>query len=120
KINANMRVGYVGINAGAKTPLYQRFQDEFTVVAAHWLPKGSSSDSAQKILDKIAKYDAVVIAVHNLNFTPGSNYGLSPEAINFLQQAGCKSNVMVVLMGNAYAMQYFCGSSSVMVGYEDD
>ena len=121
KINENMRLGYVGINATGRTPLYQQLVDEFIVVKSHWLPKGTSADSMQRILKAIAKYDAVIIGVHNLNFTPSSSrYGLSDDAVNFLQQAGCKSNVMVVLLGNAYAMQYFCGASSVMVGYEDD
>ncbi len=121
KINENMRIGYIGINAGAPTPLYQRLQDEFLNVDAHWLPKGNSPDSTQRILQRISKYDAAIVAIHNLSFTPGNNnYGLSDDAINFLQQAGCKNNVMVVLMGNAYAMQYFCGANSVMAGYEDD
>ncbi len=120
KINYTMRVGYVGINANNSTPLYEALNDKFNNVRAHWLPKGTSLDSTQKVLDRIADYDATIIAVHNLNYTPGNNYGLSNEAIAFLQYAGCRNNTMVVLMGNAYAMQYFCGAGSVMVGYEDD
>lgn len=120
KINENMRIAYVGINANTKTPLYKKLQEEFIVVKDHWLPKGASADSGQKILECLPKYDATIIAVHNLNFTPGGRYGLSEDAVSFLQQASCKPNVMVVLLGNAYAMQYFCGASSVMVGYEDD
>ena len=120
KINENMRIGYVGVNANTSTPLYEKLNDQFDNVRAEWLPKNSPADTVQKILDGMAKYDATIIAVHNLNFTPGNNYGLSDEQINFLQLAGCRNNVMVVLLGNAYAMQYFCGAGSVMVGYEDD
>jgi beta-N-acetylhexosaminidase len=125
KINENMRIGYVGINAQAingktTSPLYEALNDRFDNVGANWLPKGSSEEATQKLLDKISVYDAAIVAIHNLNFTPGNNYGLSDEAINFLQQAGCRNNVMVVLLGNAYAMQYFCGSQSVLVSYEDD
>ncbi len=120
KINKNMRIGYVGINASASTPLYEALNDKFDNVRAQWLPKGSTLDSAQNILNSVSNYDAVIVAIHNVNFTPGGNYGLSSEAIAFLQYAGCRNNVMVVLMGNAYVMQYFCGAGSVMVGYEDD
>ena len=120
KINYSMRIGYVGINANNSTPLYEALNEKFDNVKAHWLPKGTSLDSTQKVLDNVANYDATIIAVHNLNYTPGGNYGLSNEAIAFLQYAGCRNNTMVVLMGNAYAMQYFCGAGSVMVGYEDD
>ena len=120
KVNENMRVGYVGINASTSTPLYERLNDEFNNVKAEWLPKNSPADTIQKVLDGMPKYDMTIIAVHNLTFAPGNNYGLSDEAVNFLQQAGCRNNVLVVLMGNAYAMQYFCGAGSVIVGYEDD
>ncbi|MFI5196160.1 MAG: glycoside hydrolase family 3 N-terminal domain-containing protein [Chitinophagales bacterium] len=120
KINENMRIGYVGINANISTPLYEALQDEFNNVSKAWIHKGSTADSIQKILDNLSKYDATILAIHNLSFTPGNNYGLSDEAINFLQQAGCRNNVIVVLLGNAYAMQYFCGAQSVLVSYEDD
>lgn len=120
KINYTMRIGYVGINATGSTPLYEALNDKFDNIKARWLPKGTTLDSAQRILDNVSNYDAVIVAVHNLNFTQSGNYGLSNEAIAFLQYAGCRNNVMVVLMGNAYATQYFCGSGSVMVGYEDD
>ena len=122
RINENMRIGYVGVNAGrgTSTVLYERLNDEFENVKPEWLPKGSPADTVQKILDGMSKYDMTIIAVHNLNFAPGNNYGLGDEAVAFLQQAGCRNNVLVVLMGNAYAMQYFCGAGSVVVAYEDD
>lgn len=120
KLNDAMLIGYVGINATGTTPLYARLEDKFDNMKAGWLPKGASADSAQRLLNRLSGYSSVIVAIHNLNFTPGGNYGLSDEAIAFLQQAGCMSNVMVVVLGNAYAQQFFCGSGSVMVAYEDD
>ncbi len=119
RINENMRIGYVGVNATSAV-LYEKLNDEFNNIKAEWLPKGSPADTVQKILDGMPKYDMTIIAVHNLSFAPGNNYGLGDEAVAFLQQAGCRNNVLVVLMGNAYATQYFCGAGSVIVGYEDD
>jgi beta-N-acetylhexosaminidase len=120
KLNETMRIGYIGINATESTPLYAALEDRFDNVTAAWMPKGTKADSAQKLLESLSRYSTVIIGIHNLSFTPGSNYGLNDEAIAFLQQAGCMRNVMIVLMGNAYAMQYFCGSGSLMVAYEDD
>jgi len=120
RINENMRIGYVGINAGGPTPLYQKLDDEFNSVGREWLPKGTSAEHMQRVLDGISKYDATVIAVHNVSWTPGNSYGLGDEAISFLQQAGCRNNVIIVLLGNAYAMQHFCGAQSLLVSYEDD
>lgn len=120
KLHENMRIGYVGINASEPTPLYLKLDHRFDNVQASWLPKGTKTDSVQRVLDGLSRYSSVVVAVHNMSFTPGGNYGLGDEAIAFLQQAGCLSNVMVVVLGNAYATQFFCGANSVMVSYEDD
>lgn len=120
KINENMRMGYVGINASDPTPLYLKLDHRFDNVQASWLPKGTKTDSVQRVLDGLSRYSTVVVAVHNMSFTPGNNYGLGDEAIAFLQQASCISNVMVVVLGNAYATQFFCGANSLLVSYEDD
>ena len=120
KINENMRVGYIGINADSTRPLSEALSDRFVSMKPEWLPKGGNEKSWQRTLENLSKYDAVILAVHNVSFTQGNSYGLGDDAADFLKQAGCRNNVMVVLMGNAYAMQYFCGASSIMVGYEDD
>jgi beta-N-acetylhexosaminidase len=122
KINENMHMTYIGINADNRTPLYDVLQHEFLNVKPQWLPKGCSASQTQQVLENLSKYDAAIIAVHNVSYTPGSNnnYGLTDDEIGFLQQAGCRNNVMIVLLGNAYASQNFCGSGSLMVAYEDD
>lgn len=119
KINENMRIGYIGINADSSV-LYSKLQDKFNNISTDWIPKSSKAARYEKALENINKYDAAIVAIHNINFTPANNYGLSDDAVEFIAQAGCKSNVLVVLFGNAYASQYFCGSNSVMIGYEDD
>ncbi len=120
KLNENMSVTYIGINATTTTPLYERLKDAYPLMKAGWLPKGGATDACQNLLANANDHDAVIVGIHNVSFTPGNNYGLSEEALTLIKQASCKTNVMLVLMGNAYAMQYFCGSPSVMVTYEDD
>lgn len=120
KINETMRIGYVGINANEPTVLYNELEEKFDNVKGMWLPKGSRPEKAQDILDGLSQYSTVIVAVHNMSFTPNGNYGIGDEGIAFLQQAGCMRNVMIVVLGNAYATQFFCGAGSVMVAYEDD
>ena len=120
KINGNMRIGYIGINANATTPLYETLQTAFDNVASYWLPKGTTPEEADDILSQMKDNDANIIALHGMGNNPGNFYGLSEEAIYFLLQAENRKNVMVVDLGNAYALQYCYTTPSAIVGYEDD
>ncbi len=120
KLVENMRLAYIGINADTTTVLYETLHKAYPRVEPKWMPKGSNGKNMRKILESMPNYNAVVIALHNVSNTPGNSYGLGDSVVEFLQQAACKNNVMVTLMGNAYAMQYFCGAQSALVGYEDD
>jgi len=120
KINENTRISYVGLNAARPTTLYNALNDKFDNIQATWVPKGTPGDTIYKVLDKIAKNELTIVAVHNVSFYPGNDYGLGDDALYILQQLETKSNVMVVLLGNAYAMQNFCNEKSILVSYEDD
>lgn len=120
KVNKNLRVAYVGVNTDVSTQLYKELQDNLGNVTRILLPKGSPADSVKAITDIMDAYDAVVIGVHNVSFYPGNNYGLDASALSLLQEAQNRNNTMIALLGNAYAMQYFCEAPSVIVGYEDD
>lgn len=120
KMNESMRIGYVGINASESTVLYEELEEKFDNIKPMWLPKGSTAEKAQNILEELSQYSVAIVAVHNMSFSPNGNYGIGDEGIAFLQQAACMRNVMIVVMGNAYATQFFCGAGSVMVAYEDD
>lgn len=120
KLNDNTSIAYIGINTAKPDVLALALQDRFANIKPVCLHKGMPDDSVKAALVSLDNYDAVIVGIHGLNFAPGNNYGLSDELMNVLQQVACRSNTMMVLMGNAYAMQYFCGAQSVLVGYEDD
>ncbi|MBA3827945.1 MAG: serine hydrolase [Taibaiella sp.] len=123
KINRNMHVAYVGVNADTTTYFYQRLRDSLAInLPAYWLPKKSGAAAVEALGQKIARYDATIIAVHNAAMYPGSsgNYGLSDEQLGFLKQAQGMNNVMIVVLGNPYMLQHFCYARSAVVAYEDD
>jgi len=120
KINRDMRVGYIGINVNSTPELCKELYDSLGNVISDWLPKGSSAERVSQLLEKIKDYDATIVAVHNISFYPASCYGLDAQVLSFLQQIQNRDNVMVVLLGNAYACQNFPQPKSLMITYEDD
>ncbi len=90
KMNRNMRIAYIGVNAAAPTDLYNTLNDNLGYIKATWLPRGTTAADAMKILDKSAENDVTVIGVHNTSLYPGGNYGLDAVQVAFLQEAQSK------------------------------
>ncbi len=120
KINQNMSIAYLGINADKTTPLYEALKEEYPNMKAVWLPKTGDNEVCRNVLANAANYDAIIVGIHKINFVPNNNYGLNEEALAVIRQAAQKKNTMIINMGNAYAMQYYCDAPSVMVTYDDD
>jgi len=122
KLNRNIHINYVGVNAPSNTYLYDIFRDSLKLydMPASWLPKGADDDGFKTILDKIDQSDATIVAVHNTSFYASRNYGLDVNEISFLKKIQDRPNVMVVVLGNPYILQNICDVRSAMVAYNDD
>jgi beta-N-acetylhexosaminidase len=121
KLNEKSNIGYVGLNVTSNSSeMLDQIITSVNPINTYWLPKKSNREQADSILNSISNFDAVIVGVHNINFSPLNNYGLNDDALYFLKQVEQKKNVMVVYLGNAYAMQTCLNVPSVMVCYEDD
>ncbi|MGN6568318.1 MAG: serine hydrolase, partial [Flavipsychrobacter sp.] len=121
KVNRNMHVAYLGINADTATLLYQQLRDSMRIIIpAFWVSKNKPVDS--NLLEQLAYFDAVIVAIHNTSLYPGysGNYGLTDDQVALVKQVQTLGNTMVTVMGNAYIMQNFCEARSALVAYEDD
>lgn len=70
----------------------------------------------------INAYDAVIVGIHSYATYPGKGdtYGLSTSEIKLIKSLNKKKNVIFIVFGNAYLMQYLCPAPAVIVSYEDN
>lgn len=115
-------VSYIGVNANGKTELLDELKAEMPNIKTKWLPKGSGSSAISGLVSAASATDVCIVAVHNMGFYPssGGRYGLDAQQMSFLKQVQAKKNVILVLMGNPYLLQHFCGFKTVLTGYEDN
>jgi beta-glucosidase-like glycosyl hydrolase len=96
---------YASITMNSDT-LYPKAEQIINTLSGEWPEKG--------------KWDVILIRVGGLSFYPGKSYGLNDAAISFLSRVADKPNVIVTLMGNAYALKYVCNANTLICAYEDD
>lgn len=118
-LKSRSRVLYIAVNGdwGQAENVQREKANESSVFLS--IPKGSSATAAEARMNS-QQWDAIVVAVHDLSFYPGKNYGLDEAALAFLSKAASKKNVIVALMGNAYALKYVCSAGTMICGYEDN
>lgn len=81
------------------------------------LPNIQTTDAATT-----ANFDAVIVNVHASALYPGKDgqYGLTAEQIATIKKLAPLKNTIIVMFGNAYALQFACNAHTIIAGYEED
>jgi beta-glucosidase-like glycosyl hydrolase len=109
-------VTYVAVNGTLQpeTEALWKGQAEFNIIN---MPKGIT---AAAILQKLSSVEGfVIVGIHGLTLYPANNYGLDDEQLKFLAAVQQKE-VVIALMGNAYALKFVCQGANLIAAYEDN
>jgi CubicO group peptidase (beta-lactamase class C family) len=112
------------ITIGAPTGnIFAQTMANYMPCATYSVPNRYASDSTfDRLADRLTPYNTVVVSLHNMNNTPAHSYGLGDGTLRFIQrlQANPRLKVVVVAMGNAYALKYLEDARTLVCGYEDN
>ncbi len=72
------------------------------------------------LTQKLSSYNTVVVGLHGVISNTNRGHGIKPEDIKFLEQLAEKTNVVLVVFGNAYSLQYFDKIPSLTCIYEEN
>ncbi|MBG8552270.1 glycoside hydrolase family 3 N-terminal domain-containing protein [Hymenobacter guriensis] len=117
-----LRMASIAIGAPAGNVLGQTMGN-YLPCATYAVPNRYAPDSTfDRLVGRLAPYNTVVVSLHNMNNTPSHNYGIGEGTLNFIQrlQANPRQKVVVVALGNAYALKYLENARTLVCGYEDN
>jgi len=76
-----------------------------------------------KLMKNYAKHykknDVVIVGIHKMTGYPTSNFGLSKNEIDLIQDFVENRNAMIVVFGNPYAVKNFCDADGLLVCYDE-
>lgn len=78
-----------------------------------------SLEEYNRLYGKLKNYQTIVVGIQGNN-SPSRNFGMKTEDYFLVQALQMHSNVIVVLFGNAYGLQFFEDFQTVLTTYEDD
>lgn len=114
-------IAYVGIGLKTDNEFSIRMRSDFNAAVFNFDYTNKNNDSTKALIDSIVTgYKKVVIGIHNINRPPANNFGISRQAVDFINSLQQRSRCITFLFGNAYAAQNWCSAKNLVVCYEDD
>ncbi len=114
---ASISIGSKDLNEFQK---YLEFYDDISYFA---IRNNSSPTIFKAMIDVLAKYDAVIVSIHNTNQSPYRDYGVTKQTIDFVNTLTRKTYVILSMFGNPYSLSRFKNlkkTKAIVVSYTDN
>ena len=108
----------VAIGAKSGNP-FQHTLNFYQNIETHQTGKDISEKEQARLLKKLSEKDMVIVSLHGMSQHLKNNFGIKQSAKNFIQKLNGKTNVVLVIFGNPYSLQYFDKIGTVLVAYEE-
>jgi beta-glucosidase-like glycosyl hydrolase/CubicO group peptidase (beta-lactamase class C family) len=109
----------VAIGAKAKNT-FDNYLIKYTKFEQHVIESSASKANFQQLIQKLKKKNWVVVSFHGLNQDRKQNYGISAQAVEFVENLQQHTRVIVVVFGNPYSLKNFEKIRHLICGYERD
>ena len=116
---ADLKLATVAIGSNTRTPFQKRVEDYVT--STHFQTDfdliGSKSAEIMKGLEG---KDLVIISLVGMSKYKKNQFGISDDALSFIEQVRSKYPVILTVFGNPYSLEYFSAIPNLICAYEDD
>lgn len=103
------------ISLGGTAEVFEEYLDKYAAIDHFGQTKLND-----QVIDSLASFDQVIIAVKGISNSPRNQHGVKDEEVAMIKKLQEKTNAIVVVMGNAYALQYFEGVKNIICTYENN
>jgi beta-glucosidase-like glycosyl hydrolase/CubicO group peptidase (beta-lactamase class C family) len=119
-LNKKQKIAYVAIGDSVLNSFGSKLAEEYKAdtYIFSWKNGDEKADSIFELLDN-AKYDAVVIGIHNFSNRPANNYGITNSSISLWRRLN-KPNSITMVFGNVLASANYCHANALVACYQDD
>lgn len=94
---------------------------KFARINTFFIPDPAKTVEVNTVLQKVAKYDTLILCVHQMNYWTRDNYRFTSDLRSVVNRFATKHKVILCLMGNPYAFgmyTYANAPRALIVGYE--
>lgn len=115
--NLNQKMVSISFNSESNSSFQNRIQSYKKIRKFNYKSGEIPNEEFEK---QISSTDHVLISLHKLNYKKESNFGLSNELINWINQMALSHNITLIVFGNPYIISKFQNINSIVLAYEDN
>ena len=115
------KIAYLGIGTSVLNDFGKRLQADLDATTFLFSYKDGQEKANEivKEIQKVGKYDAIIIGIHNYSLRPADNFGLSPIALKLYKDLNFIKTITLTF-GNVLATKNFCDAWTLVACYQDD
>lgn len=117
-----LRIAAVSIGTGYNDK-FQEMLGMYAPVKSFILPKNATNSDIKELLQKLEKYNLIIVGLAGTSNNPKSNFGISQQTISFVKKASTRSKIILSIFSSAYSLQMFDSVTdnldAIIMGYEN-
>lgn len=111
----------VSISHNGNDNIFQKTLSKYAPFDHYSIDKNINDSLIVKMIDKLKKYEVVVVGVHQINSYNTKTYGISAATKSFIQKLQeVHPRVVVTAFGIPYSLKYFSDSKQLVCANEDN
>lgn len=118
--DSTKEIAYVGIGIDSANTFAQRMKDDYNADVFYYNYKENAARIPSTVALLKDHYKKVVIGIHNYRRYPSDNFGISPYALDLVNQIQQNNKTIIFDFGNPYVLKNFCDVNNLVACYEDD
>ena len=92
----------------------------YSKVAHHNVGKEISNAKSKQLINKLKKYDVVIVGLHDMSQYARKGFGLTASTKKFIEGLNKETKAVLTVFGNPYALKYFDKMDWVLEAYNED
>ncbi len=117
-----LRIASVSIGTGIDND-FQQSLGKYAEIKKFYLPKISTEDERNILIEDLSKYDLIIIGIQKTNMFASRNFGISDECIEFVNKISSEKKIILDIFANPYSLSNFSlnkNIKAVLVSYQDN
>lgn len=115
----SISVASLSIGANRQTDFQKRLSS-YKSMSHYQVSKNASTSEQQRVINNLGKTQTVIVSIHDMSQYASKGFGISTATKDLIEQLNQQHEVILVVFGNPYALQYFDNLNTILVTYQED